>query len=152
MYYIDLTELAGSVPMASFTDYYTVRLHDSDAAGVVFFANVFRIAHDVYEQFLKQLGYSFPERFAGGDFIIPIAHAEADYLRPLRVGDMVEITAAVAEIGDSSFIMKFQIVDSENRLLATVKTVHVAVDGRTFHRMTLPEDFKKRLAQAADIA
>jgi 1,4-dihydroxy-2-naphthoyl-CoA hydrolase len=137
--------------MASFTDYYTVKLHDSDAAGVVFFANVFRIAHDVYEQLLKQLGYSFPERFAAGDFIIPIAHAEADYLHPLRVGDTVKITAAVAEIGDSSFVMKFQITDSENRLLATVRTVHVAVDGRTFRTMNLPEDFKKRLTAAAGI-
>ncbi|MDD4050403.1 MAG: thioesterase family protein [candidate division Zixibacteria bacterium] len=135
--------------MASFTDYYTVKLHDSDAAGVVFFANVFRIVHDVYEQLLKELGYNFTERFAAGDFVIPVAHAEADYLRPLRVGDMVEINATVVEIGDSSFVMKFQITDSENRLFATVKTVHVAVDGRTFRRMNLPENFKKRLAEAA---
>jgi 1,4-dihydroxy-2-naphthoyl-CoA hydrolase len=138
--------------MAPFTDYYTVRLHDSDAAGVVFFANVFRIAHDVYEQFLKQLGYSLPERFAAGDFIIPIAHAEADYLHPLRVGDTVEITTTVTEIGDSSFAMKFRIVDSDGRLLVTVKTVHVAVDGRTFRTMELPGDFKRRLSEAAGIA
>lgn len=138
--------------MAAYTDYYTVKLHDSDAAGVVFFANVFRIVHDVYEQFLKQIGYSFPERFAAGDFIIPIAHAEADYLHPLRVGDMVEITAAVAEIGESSFVMTYQIADSDGRLLAAVKTIHVAVDGRTFRTMELPGDFKRRLAEAAGIA
>lgn len=135
--------------MAPFTDYYTVKLHDSDAAGVVFFANLFRIAHDVYEQFLKQMGYRFSERFAAGDFIIPIAHAEADYLHPLRVGDTVEIAASVTEIGERSFALQFRFTAEDGRLLARVKTVHVAVDGRTFRPTPFPEEFKKRLSAAA---
>jgi 1,4-dihydroxy-2-naphthoyl-CoA hydrolase len=138
--------------MAPFTDYYTVKLHDSDAAGVVFFANVFRIAHDVYEQFLKQMGYDFPTRLAAGDFIIPIAHAEADYLHPLRVGDTVEIAASVTEIGESSFTMLFRITAEDGRLLARVKTVHVAVDGRTFRTTALPEEFRKRLKAVEESA
>ena len=137
--------------MAPFIDHYTVKLHDVDAAGVVFFANVFRIAHDVYEQFLKEMGYSFRERFAVGDFIIPVAHAEADYLHPLRVGDTIEISAAVTEIGDSSFAMMFQFADSDGRIVVRTNTIHVAVDGRTFRTMNLPEEFKKRLAAAAGI-
>jgi YbgC/YbaW family acyl-CoA thioester hydrolase len=134
--------------MAPYIDHYTVKLHDVDAAGVVFFANVFRIAHDVYEQFLKEMGYSFRERFAAGDFIIPVAHAEADYLHPLRVGDAVEITAEVTEIGDHSFVMRFQFADGNGRVTVRANTIHVAVDGRTFQAIKLPEDFRKRLVAA----
>lgn len=136
--------------MAPFTDQYTVKLHDADAAGVVFFANVFRIAHDAYERFLAQAGYRFPERLAAGDFLLPIAHAEADYLHPLRVGDAVEIAASVTEVGESSFAVRFRLTAEDGSLRAKVKTVHVAVDGRTFKTIPLPEDFRKRLTAAAE--
>ena len=33
----------------AFAYYYTVRFQDTDAAGVVYFANVLRICHEAYE-------------------------------------------------------------------------------------------------------
>ncbi len=135
--------------MAPFTGYYTVKLHDVDAAGVVFFANIFRIAHDIYEQFLKQIGYTFRERFAAADFILPIAHAEADYLHPLQVGDVIEITAQPVDIGNSSFAMIYHLTDFDGKVLASVRTVHVAVDAKTFRTIRMPENFRKQLLEAS---
>ena len=35
---------------------FTVRLHDIDAAGVMFFGHLFRHAHDAYESVMANLG------------------------------------------------------------------------------------------------
>ena len=53
--------------MPKFKDYYTVKLHDTDAAGILFFASQFKIAHDMYEKLLAQIGYPFSQRFKNND-------------------------------------------------------------------------------------
>ena len=36
-----------------------IRLHDTDAAGILFFANQFSIIHDAYELLLEEFDFSF---------------------------------------------------------------------------------------------
>ena len=62
----------------------TIRLHQTDAAGVVFFSNLFVIAHDAYESFLES-HLPLNAILSDGVYIIPIVHAEADYLLPLAL-------------------------------------------------------------------
>ncbi|MDM7914542.1 MAG: hypothetical protein QUU85_04650 [Candidatus Eisenbacteria bacterium] len=42
--------------MAEFLDHTRVRFHEADPAGIVFFARVFRYAHDAYEAWLRSIG------------------------------------------------------------------------------------------------
>lgn len=64
-----------------------VRFQDVDAAGVVFFARYFDLVHDAYAAFLESRGHPLASMFATPAWILPLRHAEADYLRPLRLGD-----------------------------------------------------------------
>ncbi len=34
-----------------------ISLHDTDAAGIIFFANQFKIVHDAYEDLLESFGF-----------------------------------------------------------------------------------------------
>jgi len=133
--------------MAIIKDYYTIKLHDTDAAGVLFFAHQFRIVHDLYEQFLARIGSTFRERIIAGDFIIPIVHAEADFLQPLSVGDTIEITASVAKIGNSSFALEYQLIDLDGWVMGTASTVHVTCDPRTHEKINLPESLRRRIEE-----
>ena len=133
--------------MAVIKDYYTIKLHDTDAAGILFFANQFRIVHDLYEQFLARIGSSFRERITAGDFVIPIVHAEADFLQPLRVGDTLEVTAIVARIGNSSFTLDYQLIDLEGWVVGTASTVHVTCDSQTHEKIVLPDNFRRRIEE-----
>ena len=91
--------------MIAIKEYYTVKLHDTDAAGILFFANQFKMAHDIYESFLGRMGFGLSQRFARRDFFLPIVHAEADYYQPLNVGDVIEIAMSVTKIGKTSFTL-----------------------------------------------
>ncbi|MEE8405217.1 MAG: hypothetical protein V3S17_07475 [candidate division Zixibacteria bacterium] len=35
----------------------TAQVHDTDAAGVIYFANFYRMAHSTYEAFMESIGY-----------------------------------------------------------------------------------------------
>ena len=135
--------------MAVLTDSYTIRLHDTDAAGILFFANQFRIAHDIYERFMNESGFCFRDRFASRDFIIPIVHAEADFAKSLAVGDTIEVSLSVASVGDTSFTLDYLLTGRDGERAGTVTTVHVTVDPATMKKVPLPDRFRRVLEEAS---
>jgi 1,4-dihydroxy-2-naphthoyl-CoA hydrolase len=52
-----------------------VRLKDTDAAGIIFFANYFIFAHETYELFLEEIGYSARRIIQEESFLLSIVHA-----------------------------------------------------------------------------
>jgi 1,4-dihydroxy-2-naphthoyl-CoA hydrolase len=128
-------------------EYYTIRLHDTDAAGILFFAHQFKIVHDVYEQFLTRIGFNFRDRFSKSDFFIVIVHAEADFHQPLTVGDTIEIELSVVRIGESSYTLEYRLTDLDGLVVGTASTVHVTIDPISRKKIGLPGEFRTALEQ-----
>lgn len=95
-----------------------IAFHETDAAGVVYFANYFRLAEEAETHALASLG-SVVTR---DGYLYPRVHAEADYLAPLRFFDEVSVHAGIIRIGSSSVHWKFDIFHGE-QICATVKTI-----------------------------
>jgi 1,4-dihydroxy-2-naphthoyl-CoA hydrolase len=121
-----------------------IRLHDTDAAGLIFFANQFKIVHDAYELLLEKFGFSFPQMLKGGKYFLPIVHAESDYKAPLAVGDKIAISIKVGEIGKTSFSFEYLIYRGKT-LVGTAKTVHVTINPKTKTKTPLPPKLRKAL-------
>lgn len=49
---------------------------DTDAAGVVYFANLLSICHEAYEEFLTNFYINLQDFFSSNIIAIPIIHAE----------------------------------------------------------------------------
>ncbi len=123
----------------SFQYQFMVSLHDIDAAGVLFFAHLFRRAHDAYETWMEVLGFPLDAMIRDGDLALPLVHAEADYRRPMRHGDKVCVLLSVAEVGTSSFKIDYRFQTPDGDLAATARTVHVCVHPDKGHSRQLPE-------------
>lgn len=135
--------------MAALKEFYTIKLHDTDAAGILFFANQFRIVHDLYERFLTTIGFAFQDRFSRKDFLIPIVHADADFNQPVTVGDVIEISLGVAAVGNTSFTLEYRLADINGASAGYVRTVHVTVDPGTMRKIPLPQDLRRKLEEYA---
>lgn len=122
-----------------------IKLHDTDAAGVVFFVNYFRIAHTAYEAFLKSIGCGLDFIIRHSDYLVLIAHAEADYVRALQLGDVVTIALKAVKVGQTSFELMTQLKDKSGNVAATVRTVHVAVSKKTAQKIDVPEKLRAGL-------
>ena len=101
----------------------TIRLHHTDAAGVVFFSNLFVIAHDAYESFLES-HLPLSDVLSGGEYIIPIVHVEADYLLPLALSEKISVELSLEQTGTSSFSLSYVIKNSKMETAARLKTIH----------------------------
>ena len=132
-----------------FTYHTQIRLHDTDAAGLIFFANQFKIIHDAYELLLEKFGFSFPQMLKGGKYFLPIVHAESDYKAPLFVGDKITVAIKVGHIGASSFSFEYTIRNDHKTIVGTAKTIHVTINPKTHKKVSLPAKLRAALEQYA---
>jgi len=122
-----------------FTHHRTVRLADTDAAGVVFFARTLMLCHEAYEEALARAGLDLKAFLGGSDLIVPISKSEADYLRPLYCGDRLAITVTPSALSATSFALHFEItkLGPPDKLAARVRTEHVATSLSKRERLPL---------------
>ena len=126
----------------------TVKMHDTDAARVLFFGHQFKMIHDAYEILLEKIGFSFAKILRNTSFFVPVVHAESDYKAPLFVGDKLTIRVTLEHIGHSSFIVSYIIVNQRKVTVGTARTVHVSVNAKTHKKIPLPSGFRKALTKA----
>lgn len=118
----------------------TVRFADTDAAGVVFFANYLAICHEAYEESLAAAGIELQGFFKNTGVVVPIARSEAAYLRPLQPGDKLRVSVAPEALSENSFAVRFEIfrVGSVEKIAARIRTEHVATSPAKRERVPLP--------------
>lgn len=95
-----------------------IAFHETDAAGVVYFGNFFRLAEEAETHALASLG-SIVSR---DGYLYPRVHAEADYMAPLRFFDKVAVHCHIIKTGSTSIQWKFEIY-THDTLCAVVKII-----------------------------
>lgn len=120
-----------------------IRFQDVDAAGIIFYPRAFDLCHDVYVEFLAHAGQPLHVALTG-PWVAPIRHAEADYIRPLRFGDQVEIALVAAHLGPSvpptEVTLGFRISTlPSHEVHVLVQSVHTFVTRERFQRTPVPE-------------
>ena len=124
-----------------------IKLHHTDAAGLLFFANQFTIIHDAYEALLEKFNCSFELMLRKRNYFLPIVHAESDYKAPLFVGDWITIRIRVGHIGSTSFSFEYEIRNAKKTLVGTAKTIHVTINKKSGKKIPLPKELRSRLEQ-----
>jgi YbgC/YbaW family acyl-CoA thioester hydrolase len=130
--------------MGVFRHQIIVSMQDTDAAGILFFGSQFTFAHVTYERFLEHLGFSFADALEKEPYLLPIVHAESDYLRPLRVGDRIDVELRVGRIGDTSYTLDYAF-RRDGELVGRSRSVHVAVAKAEKRKVPLPDVLREAL-------
>lgn len=129
----------------------TIKFDDTDAAGVVYFANVLRFCHEAYEASLAAHGVDLPTFFGGGAIAVPIVHAAAEFRRPLRCGDRVGIELVAESSEDGAFEIRYTLrVATADKVAATATTRHVCIDATTRQRCGFSPELRDWLRQWAE--
>jgi len=120
----------------------TIRFQDTDAAGVVYFANVLSICHEAYEESLAASGINLKSFFSNSAFVIPIVHASVDFFRPMFCGDRVLIDLTCKQLSGNEFSTSYSIFASlmPEQLVANAITKNVCIDPVSRARKGLPDE------------
>lgn len=132
-----------------FTYARTVRFQDTDAAGVVYFANVLAMCHEAYEESLVASGINLRVFFSHPDVAIPIVHASIDFRRPMFCGDLLHIQLAPQRLNEREFEIAYQLLEASEskQVLAKAMTKHVCINPADRTKTPLPNEMMQWLHQ-----
>ena len=129
-----------------FTHVVTVRFHHVDRAGIAFFGRAFEYCHDVFEEMLRAGDEPLEGIFERRGWGMPLVHAEADFTRPMCMGDRLRIVVTADRVGTNSITFGYQIFGAEDGVLrAKASLVHAFVSVKGFKKISLPDELTAAL-------
>ncbi len=117
---------------------------DTDAGGVVYYANYLRWMEMARFELLEQLGLSLTE-YARRGFVFAVAHLEIDYVAPALLGDEVEVDTTVENVRRVRFMLKQTVkrcADGQALAAATLTLACVSPQGKL---SALPDELASAL-------
>lgn len=145
MHRFDREELKLPRPSA-FVEPRTIRFQDIDAAGIIFYPRILEMFHDAYAALLAFAGTPLRDVMTKHSWIAPVRHAEADYFKPLVLGDEVRVEISRAHVSETETTLGYRIVREPGAELCVVgQVVHTFVDRGAFKRIPIPEPVRRVL-------
>jgi acyl-CoA thioester hydrolase len=118
----------------------TIKIYyeDTDAGGVVYYANYLRFMERARTEYLAEKGIDVAEYHNNGYFF-PVIHVDIHYKKPARLGDVIEVTADLIEMTHATVTFRQNIFRDDTLLVeSTVKLVCITMDGKP---RRLPPEF-----------
>jgi acyl-CoA thioester hydrolase len=92
---------------------------DTDAGGIVYYANYLKFAERARSEFLRRHGFSNSKMLDNDRIGVIVRHVEMDLKSPARLDDMLDIETRVIEQKRASFTMK-QTISKNGLTLVTI--------------------------------
>lgn len=112
---------------------------DTDAGGVVYYANYLRYLERARTEFLQDMGIIVAELHRQGIFFA-VVRVDIAYKKPALLGDIIEVTTEVTDTKNASLVVRNQVL-KDNLLLAEAHVTIACIDKEGKPRK-LPESFK----------
>ncbi|TCI01512.1 tol-pal system-associated acyl-CoA thioesterase [Corallincola luteus] len=115
-----------------------VYYEDTDAGGVVFYANYLKFFERARTEWLRSLGIEQDGLLAEGVAFV-VRSVQMENLSSAKFNDQLSVSAEISEQKRASLIFKQAIVDQSNRLIATAEIKVVCVDLNRAKPIAIPK-------------
>jgi acyl-CoA thioester hydrolase len=122
-----------------------VYYEDSDAQGVVYYANYFRFMERARTEWIRSLGVEQDVMMHRDRRIFVVVDTRAQFISPARFNDMLAVTARLVELSRASFLIEQEIyrntIDDQLLCRGTIRAAYLDAD--TLKPVRLPETLFK---------
>lgn len=112
---------------------------DTDAGGVVFYANYLKYMERARTEWLRSAGFEQDVLAEQQNLVFAVHRVKLDYLKPARFNDLVQVTATIKKEGKASLDF-YQEVRRDDTVLCKADIQIVCVDIDEFVPRPIPED------------
>ena len=118
-----------------------VYYEDTDAGGIVYYANYLKFAERARTEWLRQIGFEQNEIRARTGTIIVVKRASIDYKKSALLDDMLHIECQLRDLGKTRMTMQQRVLRGES-LLANVEVELVCVDAQALRPAPWPAELE----------
>jgi acyl-CoA thioester hydrolase len=126
-----------------------VYYEDTDAGGVVFYANYLKFMERARTEWLRSLGFEQDALRERQGVLFAVRRVALDYLRPARFNDLLWVTAAIIRHGGASLDFRQEVLREGDGTLCCRGDIRVAcLDAVTMRPSRIPDNL---MAEIADV-
>ena len=108
-----------------------VYYEDTDAGGIVYYANYLRFAERARTEMLRDMGVNQSQLMAENGIAFAVRHCTVDYMKPGRLDDRLEVHTRIIEVGGGSLTAEQSVRRDGTDLVAmNLRLVCMNPDGR----------------------
>jgi len=123
-----------------------VYYEDTDAAGIVYYANYFRFMERARTEWLRHLGYEQDQLRRDPGIVFVVRHVEADYLEPARFNDLLWVTGELEEHGRSALTLRQEVLrQADDKVLCRGRVRLVCIDIERFRPRAVPAEILEKM-------
>ncbi len=109
---------------SKFSAQYRIYYEDTDAGGIVYYANYLKFFERARTDFLRSLNISQSQLADTENVIFVVRKCEIEYLSPARMDDLIDVSVEILKINPASIVM-FQEIKKSDKLVSKL-TVQIA--------------------------
>jgi acyl-CoA thioester hydrolase len=121
-----------------------VYYEDTDAGGVVFYANYLKYFERARTELLRAMGYEQDELMVNEGIVFAVRSQTVEYLKPARFNQLLQVSADIKHIKKAS--LEFvQHITRDNDILVTGEVRIACIDVKTLKPKAIPENLLEQL-------
>jgi acyl-CoA thioester hydrolase len=121
-----------------------VYYEDTDASGVVYYANYLRFMERSRTEWLASLGFTLTALECEHGVVFVVHRLEIEYRQPARLYDALEVTLAPAAIGRSRLVAAQDVLRGDERLVSARVTL-ACLDPARWRPARIPAPVAQRM-------
>jgi acyl-CoA thioester hydrolase len=126
----------------------TIRVYyeDTDAAGVVYYANYLKYMERARTEWLRSLGFEQDEIARRDGVMFVVRSAAMEFIKPARFNEAIDVGVAIADRGGASIVFSHNI-KRDHTVLCTADVRVACVELATYIPRALPGALASRLEE-----
>jgi len=121
-----------------------VYYEDTDAGGVVFYANYLKFYERARTEMLRDMGFEQDELMMQESVIFVVRSVQIDYLKPAKFNELISVTAELSLVKSASIVFE-QTITRGDDLLNKASVKIACLDAKTMRPKYIPETLKRAL-------
>ncbi len=122
-----------------------VYIEDTDAGGIVFYANYLKFAERARTEAMRELGVETSPLMREEGVVLTVRKCSVDYLKPARLDDLLEVHTQITKVGGASLEGVQRIKrDGKDIVVVEIKLACMALNGKPAR---LPKELRETLNQ-----
>lgn len=128
--------------------HWPVRIYweDTDAGGVVYYANYLKFMERARSEWLRARGFEQDVLRDEGGIVFVVRRVVVDYLSPARFNDQLDVSVALHEVRHASLCVRQELMRGSTRL-AKAEVTLACVDAARFKAVKIPAPLIENLVQ-----
>ncbi|MGA1105105.1 MAG: tol-pal system-associated acyl-CoA thioesterase [Pseudomonadales bacterium] len=122
-----------------------VYYEDTDALGMVYYANYLKYFERARTEWLRAMGFELDVLASARDLAFVVRRAEIDYRGSARFNQLLEVRSSIAELGRASVTFTQLLIDEDGQRLSEGRVQVACIHVSSGRPAKIPEDLQQSL-------